>query len=224
MNTEETEIIPSDAWSPLVVGVVLAGGLSRRMGGGDKSLMILGGKPMISHAIERLSPQAGTLIINANRDSSDFSDFSRPVIADTVEGFAGPLAGILAGMEWARENAPDARWIASVAADTPFFPTYFVARCVAASNLEEDMIALAKSGEKLHPVFGLWPVSLADDLRKWLQNGTNRKVLAWVDRHQLAEISFPKFEQAGKLLDPFFNINSPDDLEVAQAILGEMAS
>ncbi len=224
MDTQQSEIVSTDAWAPLVVGTILAGGQSRRMGGDDKSLMQLGGKPMIAHAIERLAPQVGKIIINANRDRADFSDYPCPVVADTVKGFAGPLAGVLAGMVWAREHAPDARWIASVAADTPFFPTDFVARCVAGVGHRENMIALAKSGDNFHPVFGLWPIELADDLEDWLSDEGNRKVLAWVDRHELAEITFPGFTLAGELLDPFFNVNNPDDLKVADAILEEMAS
>lgn len=224
MNTRKTAIISGDDWKPLVVGTILAGGLSRRMGGNDKSLMKLGGKPMIAHAIERLTPQVGKIIINANRDSADYDDYTLPVIPDTVDGFAGPLAGVLAGMVWARDNVPDARWIASVAADTPFFPTDFVSRCVAGVGHMDDMIALAKSGDNFHPVFGLWPIALADDLADWLSSEANRKVLAWVDRHQLAEITFPGFELAGEVLDPYFNINNPDDLQVAEAILEEMQS
>jgi len=224
MNTEQTEIISADSWAPLVVGVVLAGGQSRRMGGGDKALMELGGRPLVAHAIERLTPQAGTVIINANRDRTDFAGFSRPVVADTIEGFAGPLAGVLAGMLWARDQAPNARWVATVAADTPFFPDDLIARCVAGAGHMEDMIALARSGDKMHPVFGLWPIALADDLAEWLRTPENRKVLAWVERHQLVEITFPGFKLAGEMLDPFFNVNTTDDLDVAQAIFAEMQS
>ena len=224
MNTQETEINASDAWISLVVGVVLAGGLSRRMGGNDKSLMQLGGKPMIAYAVKRLTPQTGTVIINANRDSMAYADYSCTVVPDTIEGFAGPLAGVLAGMEWARMNAPNAKWVATAAADTPFFPTNLVASCVTEVGYKQDVIALAKSGDKLHPVFGLWPISLADDLREWLSDEANRKVLAWVDRHNMTAITFPEFELANEMIDPFFNVNNPEDLETAKIIHAQVSS
>ena len=211
-------------WRALTVGVALAGGLSRRMGGGDKSLKMLGGRPMLAHAVDRLKPQVGGIVINANGDTERFGMFGLPVVADPVSGFAGPLAGVLAGFDWALARAPEARWIVTAATDTPFFPHDLVARFVAAAGYHETMIALAKSGGKLHPVFGLWPVALADDLRTWLTEGENRKVLAWVDRHEMIEVEFAGFAVAGELLDPFFNANTPDDMQVAEAILQEMAA
>lgn len=211
-------------WSALSVGVVLAGGRSRRMGGGDKSLRMLGGRPMLAHAVERLKPQVGHLVINANGDPERFSGFALPVVADPVAGFAGPLAGVLAGFGWTRAHAPGARWIVTAATDTPFFPTDLVERFVAAAGHDETMIALARSGGKLHPVFGLWPVALTDDLRAFLTEGENRKVLAWVDRHPMVEVEFSGFSVAGEVLDPFFNANTPEDMAVAEAILRETAA
>ncbi|MDP2619949.1 MAG: molybdenum cofactor guanylyltransferase MobA [Hyphomicrobiales bacterium] len=211
-------------WRALTVGVALAGGLSRRMGGGDKSLKMLGGRTMLAHTIERLEPQVGRIVLNANGDPERFAAFAPPVVADPVAGFAGPLAGVLAGFDWTVDNAPEARWIVTAATDTPFFPGDLVSRFVAAAGHHETMIALAKSGGNLHPVFGLWPVALADDLRQWLTQGENRKVLAWVDRHEMVEVEFPGFSVAGELLDPFFNANTPDDMKVAEAILQEMAA
>ena len=211
-------------WRMLTVGALLAGGRSRRMGGGDKSLKPLGGRPMLAHAVDRLEPQVGRILLNANGDPERFAEFGLPVVADPVAGFAGPLAGVLAGFDWASENAPGVRWIVTAATDTPFFPENLVARFVAAAGHHETMIALAKSGDNLHPVFGLWPVVLAKDLRQWLTEGENRKVLAWVDRHPMVEVEFPGFSVAGELLDPFFNANTPDDMAVAEAILQEMAA
>lgn len=217
-----SDVLPD--WSPIVTGVLLAGGLARRMGGGDKCLKPLAGKPLLRHAIDRLAPQTGALIINANGDPQRFSAFNLPVVADTIEGFAGPLAGILAGMEWARANAPKSRWVVSAATDTPFFPLDLVSRCIGAVGFKENVIALARSGDNLHPVFGLWPVALADDLKAWLSSGDNRKVLAWVGRHEMIEVIFPGFTVAGELLDPFFNANTPDDMDVAEAVIEEMAA
>jgi molybdopterin-guanine dinucleotide biosynthesis protein A len=211
-------------WRGLTVGVALAGGLSRRMGGGDKSLKLLNGRPMLAHAIDRLKPQVGGIVINANGDPERFGMFGLPVVADPVSGFAGPLAGVLAGFDWALARASEARWIVTAATDTPFFPDDLVARFVAAAGHHEKMIALAKSGGKLHPVFGLWPIALAGDLRAFLSEEENRKVLAWVDRHEMVAVEFPGFTVAGELLDPFFNANTPEDMQVAETILQEMAA
>jgi FdhD protein len=205
-----------------VAGVVLAGGLSRRMGGGNKSLKPIGGRPMIAHTLARLVPQAGVTIINANDGAEAYCNFDHAVIPDTKDGHAGPLAGVLTGMQWSRGNAPKARWIVTAAADTPFFPDDLVDRLVAAVGDKEGTIALAKSNDKLHPVFGLWPIALADDLATWLEDDNNRKVLAWVDRHELAEVTFTGLEVAGEVLDPFFNVNTPEDLEVARSIAAEI--
>ena len=201
-----------------VVGVLLAGGQSRRMGGRDKSLIALAGKPMIAHVIERLKPQVGSLVINSNAPTAQFEAFALPVTADSVKGFAGPLAGVLAGMHWAREHAAGSRFIATAATDTPFFPTDFVARLYAKAY--DATIALAASSGRLHPVFGLWPIALADDLEAWLTSGDNRKVLAWVGRHKLAEVAFSPLHG----VDPFFNANTPEELAEAETIARELAA
>ncbi len=200
-----------------IVGVLLAGGRSRRMGGGDKCLLELAGRPLLSHAIDRLRPQVSTVILNANGDPARFSRFGLPVAADPVEGFAGPLAGVLAGFEWTRANRSNARWVATAATDTPFFPDDLVARLLAATDGVYPAISLALSGERTHPVFGLWPTALREDLRDALESGT-RKVLDWTDRHKTVTAPFAPVQIAGRTLDPFFNANRPDDLSEAEAL------
>lgn len=193
-----------------VAGIVLAGGKARRMGGGDKVLREVAGRPMIAHAIERLRAQVGVLAINANGDPARFAALGLPVVADTVEGYAGPLAGVLAGMRWAQANAKSCRFLASVAGDTPFFPADLVVRL--RGEADDRTIALASSGGRAHPVFGLWPLALADDLEKFLRTGETGKVLAFVDRHRRADVDFTATP------DPFFNVNTPEDLARADAL------
>lgn len=210
-------------WAGHVAGAVLAGGKASRMGGQDKALMALGGEAMIARAIARLSAQAGPLVICAGGDPARFAPFGAPVVADALPGFAGPLAGILAALDWAAVNAPAARYIATAATDTPFFPGDMVARFVAAAGHDLNAIALARTGDNVHSVFGLWPVSLAEDLRGWLGDSELRAVRAWTDRHTVIEVTFPGFDVSGELIDPFFNVNTPEDLEVACVVLEEMA-
>lgn len=218
---DETLLNDNARWAPLTAGCVLAGGLSRRMGGDEKSLKALAGAPMLHRVIERLTPQVGTVVINANGDPSRFSAFDLPVTADPVPGSAGPLAGILAGMRWAEAHRPDARWVVTAATDTPFFPEDLVARLVGAAGHHETMIALAKSGDRVHPVFGLWPVALADDLERAVRDEDLRKVLVWVRRHPNVEVLFKGPVIDGIEIDPFFNVNTPDDLKTAEALAAE---
>lgn len=201
-----------------VAGVILAGGLSRRMGGGDKSLLSLNRKPLIGHVIERLQGQAAPVALNANGDPSRFSAFGLPIISDATPDFAGPLAGVLAGLRWAAKAAPDARFIVTAACDTPIFPLDVVDRLLGSTNGAYPCVALAASGGKIHPVFGLWPVTLAGDLALSLEAGT-RKVLHWTDRHPhfIVEFAFANF--GGNLVDPFFNANTPEDLAGAECLL-----
>lgn len=211
--------------SPLdreVTGIVLAGGLSRRMGGGDKGLRELAGKPMLAHVLDRLRPQVGRLAINANGDPARFAAFGVPVVPDTVEGFVGPLAGVLAGMRWSAAHAPRARWIATAAGDAPLLPHDLVARLVAAIEGRINAIALAQSNGDLHPVIGLWPVALADDLEEQLRAGV-RKVLAWTDRHGTAAVAFPPERLGDASIDPFFNANTPEELDGLRAMLARAA-
>lgn len=204
--------------SETILGAILSGGLARRMGGGDKCLLDLNTKPLLTWAIERLSPQVGALLLNANGDASRFSAFRLPVTADVLPGFGGPLVGLLSCMRWAQNHRPDCQLIASVAGDTPFFPESLVTDLARARGTDPKAIALASNEGQVQPIFGLWPVDLADDLEAWLLSGDNRKVLAWVDRHQRIDVDFP----TNGTLKPFFNINRPEDLETAEQSLAEL--
>lgn len=197
-----------------ILGVILAGGQARRLGGGDKALQEVAGRPLLAHAIERLEPQVSRIALNANGDASRFDAFGLPVIPDTVGGFAGPLAGVLAGLEWAAENAPECNRVVTVATDAPFFPDDLVARFVAATENQKTDLACAETGGRTHPVFGLWPVSLREDLRHALVEEDLRKVDLWTARHSLSVVSFPV-----SVVDPFFNINRPEDVTAAAEIL-----
>lgn len=203
----------------LVAGVLLAGGLSRRMGGGDKCLRALGGKPILAHIIERAAPQVDKLVLNANGDPARFKGFGLPVAADVVEGYAGPLAGVLTGLDWAAANAPGARWLASFACDAPFFPMDMVERMLAAAEAAGADMSCAVTHGRSHPVFGLWPLALRDDLRRAMLEEEMRKVDLWTARYKLVEVDFPDVDTAKGPLDPFFNTNRPEDLEEAAGYL-----
>lgn len=197
-------------------GVILAGGLASRMGGGDKALLDLGGRPLLAHAIERLEPQVAGLALNANGDAGRFARFGLPVLADSVPGYAGPLAGVLAGLDWAAEQGGES--IVTVAADTPFFPCDLVPRLLFAGEGMAHPLVLAATAEaggmvRLQPTIGLWPVALREVLREALARG-ERKVRAWAEA-QGARVA--EFETVG--FDPFFNINTPEDLQRARTIL-----
>lgn len=206
-----------------VAGVVLAGGLSRRMGGGDKTLLDLGGRSMLARVIDRLAPQVSALAINANGDPSRFAAFGLPVVADPVEGFVGPLAGVLAGLRWASAAAPAASHIVTVSGDAPFIPTDLVLRLATALGHGRAGIAIARSNGELHPVIGLWPVRLADDLEAAVTGGT-RKVLAWTDRHGTVPVDFPLVRIGDETVDPFLNANTPEELDEARRLLARMPS
>lgn len=201
-----------------VTGVILAGGQSRRMGGGDKGLLDIAGKPMLRHVIDRLMPQVKTTVINANGDPTRFSAFGLPVVSDTVQGFVGPLAGVLAGMRWSTEYAPEARWIVTAPGDAPLLPCDLVERFAEAVDGKDDTIALAQSDGELHPVIGLWPVALVQDLQEQLGAGT-RKVLDWTDRHRTVAVPFPSTPVCGLSIDPFYNANTPQELDDLRAML-----
>jgi molybdopterin-guanine dinucleotide biosynthesis protein A len=201
-----------------VTGCILAGGLARRMGGGDKGLIRLGGRLVLDHVLDRLKPQVSQIILNANGDPARFAPYGLPVVPDSVEGFAGPLAGVLAGLEWARDNTR-AEWVATAATDTPFFPADFVPRMLAAIDANGADMACAASNGRHHPVFGLWPVRLADDLRHALVEEDIRKVDLWTARHKLVAVEFSAAPH-----DPFFNVNRPEDVEQAERIAAEIAA
>jgi molybdopterin-guanine dinucleotide biosynthesis protein A len=202
-----------------VVGVLLAGGQSRRMGGGDKCLRLLGGRTILSRVVARARPQVGALVLNANGDPDRFAAYRLPVAADVVGGHVGPLAGVLTGMEWARAHRPRAPWIATFATDAPFFPDDLVARLAEAAAVAGAPLACARSAGRTHPVFGLWSVALVDDLRAALAAEV-RKIDAWTARHGVVPVYFPDYRlDAGDPIDPFFNLNRPEDLAAAQAQL-----
>ncbi len=205
--------------SDTIAGVVLAGGQSRRMGGGDKSLRELAGRTLLSRIVERVRGQVATLVLNANGDPARFADFDLPVAADAVEGFAGPLAGVLTGLEWARAHAPACTFVASFACDAPFVPEDLVARLAHALSEQGADMACAASAGRDHPVFGLWPVGLAGDLRRALVDEDVRKVDVWTAHYHLARVEF-----AVDPVDPFFNVNRPDDFAAAEAILVSSAA
>lgn len=196
-----------------LAGCILAGGLARRMGGGDKTLLPLAGAPMLARVISRLERQVGAVVLNANGDPARFAEFGLPVVADLIEGFAGPLAGILAGLRWARAHHGEAQGVISVAGDTPFYPADLAPRLLEARGPDPERIVLARSDGHMHPVFGYWPVSVADSLERFLREGTTRKVLAFVDLHPNTAADFTPEPGAA---DPFFNINTPEDLDAAE--------
>ena len=195
---------------PSTYGLILAGGLARRMGGGDKTLIRVGGPTILERAIARVTPQCAGLVINANGDVSRFSRFGFPAVADDIEGFAGPLAGILAGLDWVAANAPASEWMLSVPGDCPFLPRDLVARLHAARLAKQLPLACARSGEWRHPVVGLWPIALRHDLRRALGAGL-RKMEAWTETHGVALADWRA--EPG---DPFFNVNTPEDAAEAE--------
>lgn len=198
------------------LGVILAGGQATRMGGGDKGLLKLGQQSLLARVIDRLEPQVAGLALNANGDPARFERFGLPVLADSIDGFAGPLAGVLAGLDWAADQGADT--IVTAAADTPFFPGDLAPQLLLASEGMAHPLVLSatpdpKRGQVRHPTFGLWPVDLRDDLRVALQSGL-RKVVMWTDKHDGREALFPV-----TTIDPFFNVNTPEDLARAEAFL-----
>lgn len=199
-----------------VAGVLLAGGQSRRMGGGDKCLRPLAGRPILAQVIARARPQVAALVLNANGDPARFAPFGLPVAGDVVEGFAGPLAGVLTGLDWAARHAPDCDWLASFACDAPFFPGDLVERLLAAVEAAGADMACAASQGRAHPVFALWPLRLREALRQAMSEEGVRKVDLWTGRYRLVEVAFPIATTAAGPLDPFFNANRPEDLAEAE--------
>ena len=196
-----------------VVGAILAGGLARRMGGGDKGLVRVGGEPILGQVIERLAPQVDAVMLNANGDPTRFADFGLPVLADSIQGYPGPLAGVLAGLEWTAANRRQARFVVTAAGDTPFLPRNLVALLVGAAEGERADMAVVASGGRSHPVFALWPVALAEPLRRAIVGEEIRKVDTFTARYRVATAMFDD-----QPIDPFFNINTPEDLAEAERL------
>jgi molybdopterin-guanine dinucleotide biosynthesis protein A len=200
-----------------IPGLVLAGGLSRRMGT-NKATVMLGNEPLLSHVVRRIAPQVSDVAINAANGWAE--SFGLPLLPDTVNGHAGPLAGVLAGMRHFQNHHARKSHFLTVPADSPFFPEDLVDRLC--EHKAEDAIVIAASSGQLHPVFALWPVALADDLEEWLKNDANRRIRAYLARHVTIGIAFPPLETAKGSLDPFFNINTPDELALARSYLESM--
>jgi len=206
-----TEAAPSGA--PAIPGVLLAGGLARRMGGGDKPMRTVGGKTILARVIARLAPQCDGLILNANGDPARFASFGLPVIADGVADFPGPLAGILAALDWMAAHRPGVKRVLSAAADCPFLPRDLVARLEQARAAANAELAVAASDGQTHPVIGLWSVHLRDELRHALVKEDIRKIDRWTARYPLATVTWPFTP-----IDPFFNANTIDDIAEAERL------
>jgi molybdopterin-guanine dinucleotide biosynthesis protein A len=198
------------------LGLVLAGGLARRMGGGDKPLTRIGGATILSRVLERLTPQCTRVVLNANGDPARFADTGLPVIPDDVPDFAGPLAGILAGLDWAAAHAPEVAYVASVPGDCPFLPRDLVARLHQACAASGEPLACARSGEWRHPVVGVWPVALRADLRHAVTQEDLHKIELWTARHGVALADWP-----ASPVDPFFNVNTPEDAAAAERLAAQ---
>lgn len=195
------------------LGLVLAGGLARRMGGGDKIMLRIGGATILERVLDRFRPQCAVLVLNANGDPARFASTGLPVVPDSIPDFAGPLAGILAGLDWAAAHAPDIAWIVSVPGDGPFLPRDLVARLHDARIADGKPLACARSGDWRHPVVGVWPVALRADLRRALVDEDLHKIELWTARHGIAIAEWPD-----QPVDPFFNVNTPDDAAAAEKI------
>ncbi|MFL4986310.1 MAG: molybdenum cofactor guanylyltransferase MobA [Xanthobacteraceae bacterium] len=196
--------------TPATLGLVLAGGLARRMGGGDKALIHIGEATILERVLARIAPNCAGIVLNANGDPTRFARFGLPVISDDVAGFAGPLAGILAGLDWAASHEPDIDWVVSVPGDCPFLPRDLVQRLHAARRDAGTSLACAQSGAWRHPVVGLWRVALRHDLRHALVDEDLRKIEVWTARHGVALAEWPAHP-----VDPFFNVNTPEDVAEA---------
>jgi molybdopterin-guanine dinucleotide biosynthesis protein A len=211
MTEGDARARPSGA--PAIPGVLLAGGLARRMGGGDKPMRTIGARTILERVIARLAPQCDGLILNANGDPARFASFGLPVIADGVADFPGPLAGILAALDWMAANRPEVKRVLSAAADCPFLPRDLVARLEQARATENAELAVAASGDQTHPVIGLWSVHLRNELRHALVKEDIRKIDRWTARYPLATVTWPVTP-----VDPFFNANTVEDIAEAERL------
>lgn len=202
--------------------MILAGGRGRRMGGPGKPFVRLAGRSLIDHVIARVAPQVSALAVNAADDAADLAGLGLPVVPDVTEGgriesFAGPLVGILSGLEWAAAQARDIGWMAVFPADTPFLPADFVARALAALEAGDAEVAVAESGGRVHPTVSLWPVAMRDRLRRLIVDDGVRRADRLLDAFRTVRIVYP----AGPA-DPFVNVNTPEDLAAAERLLAEI--
>jgi molybdopterin-guanine dinucleotide biosynthesis protein A len=200
-----------------IAGLILAGGRSSRMGGADKTLLQLGGRPLIRQVLDRLRPQVSQIVVNTNADRAPFAGFGVEIVADTIAGYQGPLAGILAGLEWATDK-PGTTHLLSVAGDTPFFPLDLARRLSA--RAVASRVTVAASNGRAHPTFALWPVSLRDALAAFLESGDTRRVMTFIEQAGLDVVDFPVEQRGAVTVDPFFNINTPEDLAEAERLSG----
>jgi molybdopterin-guanine dinucleotide biosynthesis protein A len=203
---------------PPTLGLVLAGGLARRMGGGDKARIEIGGISILDRVLATLSGQTTDIIINANGDPKRFADTGLEVVPDNVAGFAGPLAGILTGLDWLAAQENGVEWLVSVPGDCPFLPEDLVERLhIARRKMGAGVpLACARSGDWRHPVVGLWPLALRADLRKALVDEDLRKIEVWTARHGVAIADWPD-----QPIDPFFNVNTPEDAALAEQVAAQ---
>lgn len=201
-----------------IIGVILAGGLARRLGRVDKAFVRLGQTNLLQRAIDICEPQCSQIIINANGDPDRFHQTTKTIVADTIQGHAGPLAGVLAAMQWVLRNSPQTKWIATLPVDTPFAPDDFALKLLSQITKSNSEMACASSNGRHHPVVGLWPVNLADDLRDAMINEDIRKVDQWTARYKLINVEFEV-----ENYDPFFNINTPQDIETGEKTLLEIS-
>lgn len=202
-----------DQAAPPTVGAVLAGGLARRLGGGDKALRLVGGRTVLARLIERMTPQVTRLILNANDDPARFEAVGLPIVADSLPGHPGPLAGVLAALEWAASSEPATEWVVTVPGDAPFLPRDLVARLHAERSRGKATFACAASNGWTHPVVGLWPVSVREELRRAVAVEGVRKIDAFTGRHPSTAVEWPATP-----MDPFLNVNTPEDLAEADRL------
>jgi molybdopterin-guanine dinucleotide biosynthesis protein A len=198
---------------PDTLGVILAGGLARRMGGVDKVRIRIGRAAILERVLTRLRPQCARLVLNANTDAARFADVGVPVVADSVPDFPGPLAGILAGLDFAAAQTPAAAWVVSAPSDCPFLPRDLVPRLHQARHDADATLACAASDGRQHPVVALWPVALREDLRRALTEEGVRKVGEWSAHYKVGVAEWPAAP-----VDPFFNVNTPDDVAEAERL------
>ncbi len=215
-NANATAAIATPAAPGLAIpGVVLAGGLSSRMGA-DKARVPLGGVPLVERALRRLEPQVCALAISTNDTAApELRALGLPLLGDPDGVRSGPIGGVLAALRHAGRAHPAASHVATVPTDSPFFPASLVARLSEAARGPED-IAFATSSGGAHPVFALWPVALADDLAHWMRSADTLRLRSWLARHEARAVAFADCETAEGPLDPFFNVNTPADLERAE--------